>query len=101
MTDAPMPELLACHECSGSGLIGRRQGERHICNLCDGEGKFRDRRRPAPLASPEDARRVAEIAERCEKATEGPWRHSRPDMLSYRGSDGKQNSFVYPPEPNE
>lgn len=35
------------------------------------------------------------IREREQKATEGPWGHSREDMLSYLG-DGTQVSYIYP-----
>lgn len=43
-------EMMPCHECNGTGLIGMKVGARHQCNLCEGEGKFADRRatRPAP-----------------------------------------------------
>lgn len=36
-----------------------------------------------------------------DKATQGEFKHSREDMLSFNGHTGKQESFVYPPEPNE
>lgn len=47
-------ELLFCHECRGTGLIGRMVGARHQCNLCEGEGKFRDRRALLPAQRGED-----------------------------------------------
>lgn len=37
----------------------------------------------------------AKLREATEKATPGPRRCSRPDMLSYDASDGVQNSFIY------
>lgn len=41
------------------------------------------------------------IRDRCEAATPGPWRHSREDMISFNAYDGREESFVYMPEPNE
>lgn len=45
--------------------------------------------------------RIAALKLAAEEATPGDWGKSRSDMLSYRGSDGKQVSYVYPPDPNE
>lgn len=39
--------------------------------------------------------RIAELRRLHAEATPGPWKCSRPDMLSYNAATGEQNSFVY------
>jgi hypothetical protein len=39
--------------------------------------------------------RIAELRKLHAAATPGPWKCSRPDMLSYNAATGEQNSFVY------
>ena len=53
-------EMMPCHECNGTGLIGMKVGARHQCNLCEGEGKFKDRRAARPPATAPDLARLAE-----------------------------------------